>query len=385
MRVVVTGGGTYGHVSPIEPIIDELRAMDDSVRVLYIGMKGDRFSNLIKAGEQADAVAHIFSGKYRRYPDETPLQRLLDVTTHLLNLRDIVYIAFGLVHSYLLLKRFKPDVVFGKGGHVSVPVGLVASRLGVPLIIHESDSKLGIANRILLKHATSLCIGMPKVTGIADTYAGKTTYTGTPVRRTFRDALRVSPAKLKQTLGLDAKMPLVVISGGSQGAASINRTVFAALPKLTEVAQIVHVVGDDHVKEGERAAATLGQAGQKRYLCIGFTSQLADYFAAADVVVTRSSATSFAELAYLHKPVILIPAAHLSDQIQNAKNIGEVQAAAVIEEANMDELYSTLLKLLESASARNALAVRITRYAKPAAAHDIAQLLIKSAKKADAS
>ena len=375
MRVVITGGGTYGHVSPLEPIAEHIRQLDSSSTILFIGMKGDRFSQLLEKGRHVDDVVLIRAGKYRRYPDESILTQLIDVKTHALNVRDLSRVILGMLRAHRALKQFKPDVVFGNGGHVSVPVGWAANRLKIPLVIHESDSKLGMANRLLARRAKAVCTGMPTEV-YAQKFRGKLEYTGIPIRRSFADAVAQDRLALMQSLGLDPQRKTIVVSGSSLGAESINKALLSALPRLLETMQVVHITGEKNLSSVTEAAKGLA-IDLRHYQAIGFTNAIAAYYAAADVVVNRASATVFAELAYLGKPTILIPADHLSDQVKNAEQIGTRRAAIIIREADISRLGHAIHELAGSPSQLEQLSDQIAAYAVPDSADRIVKTLLR--------
>lgn len=375
MRVVITGGGTYGHVSPLEPIADHIRQLDSPNTILFIGMKGDQFSRLLAKGKHVDDVILISTGKYRRYPDEPFLRRLFDVKTHVLNVRDLFRIVFGAMRARRAMKQFEPDVVFGNGGHVSVPVGWAAGRLGIPLVIHESDSKMGMANRLLARKAKVICTGMPTIT-YSKKFADKLEHTGIPIRRSFAEAVAQKRVDLMQKLGLDPELKTVVVSGSSQGAMAINEALIQALPQLLKQVQVVHITGEKNLAVVTQAAKQL-DIQLERYQAIGFTESIAEYYAVADVVVNRASATVFAELAYLSKPTILIPADHLSDQVENAEQIATRRAAIVLRESNINQLGHTIVELLQSPSQLEQLSDQITAYAVPDATDRIVKILLR--------
>lgn len=377
VKIVLTGGGTYGHVSPLQPIIEQLREVDNESDTLFIGMKGDRFSKMIEVPKHVDSTAMINSGKYRRYPDEPRLKRMFDFKTNLLNIRDLLYVAMGVAQSLVILKKYSPDVIFGNGGHVSVPVGWAARILNIPMVIHESDALPGIANKLLAEKSAKICLGMP----VAEGYGvfsdpNKTVFTGIPIRKSFKISAKTNKGKLRAELGLDKTRKTVAISGGSQGAGSINNAIVTALPVLLQDYQIIHITGDANLENVERSASDLG-VDLVNYHPIGFTDIIDKYFAAADLVVTRASATTFSELAVLAKPTILIPAPHLSDQIENAQTAAKQGAAAVVEGRDAGSLVDEIKRLLADEPQLKKLAKGISVLAKPDSDLQIAELLME--------
>ena len=149
VHIVLTGGGSAGHVTPLKALAGELKRQIPGCELTFVAQENDQFAQVIEAGKDVDTVISIRAGKYRRYPNESTLKRLFDARTHALNGRDMLLNLRATWQSYRYLQKARPDAVLGKGGFVSVPVGLAAHRLGIPLVIHESDSRLGLANRIL--------------------------------------------------------------------------------------------------------------------------------------------------------------------------------------------------------------------------------------------
>jgi UDP-N-acetylglucosamine--N-acetylmuramyl-(pentapeptide) pyrophosphoryl-undecaprenol N-acetylglucosamine transferase len=379
MRVVVTGGGTYGHVSPLEPIVASLKKdTADKVEVMFIAQKNDRFAELLSAPEHVDSVIKISAGKYRRYPNESRFQRLLDVRTHLLNARDVFFIIAGTIKAYFILRKFKPDVVFGKGGYVSVPVGWAAHFLNIPLVIHESDTRPGMANKLLSKYARGIALGLPTDTNLFDKAITK--FTGIPVRESFKSDGH-NKADIKRLLKLDTTLPLITVSGGSLGAKAINDAIIQNLGMLTEKTQLVHITGESNLTT---VMTTLQKSGQntKNYRAVGFTKELDLYFKASDLVITRASATTFSELAVLGVATILIPASQLDDQIENARVLKEKGVVETVSEneidANPKYLPELALAIINEPSRISTLQTAIKSVAKPNAASELAQM-IKSA------
>ena len=376
MRIAVTGGGTAGHVTPLKSVIHELKKIDSSIEILFIAQKGDRFADLLDHGSEVDHVHYIQAGKYRRYPDETTMQRILDIETHALNARDVFRTGGAVWASYRVLKQFKPDVVFGNGGYVSVPVGWATSRLNIPLVIHESDARPGIATRLLTSRAHKILSGVPTKT---TTMRGKALeYVGIPLRPAFTEPSKDSQAEIKEKLGFDPKKSLVTIAGSSLGAEAINTAVISSIDRLLKTTQVAHITGKDHHAEVAKAIDASGV--KEGYEAISFTDHIDQYFKASDVVINRASATVFAELAALGKATILIPAPQLSDQLENARVLLDKGAVQVIEQAPLDDapelLVNRIEELLGDAKEKARLEKEIKTLAKPDASHKLAEILM---------
>ena len=373
MRIILTGGGTGGHVTPLKPVIQQLKQIDPSVEIMFVGQKNDPFSQLIQPDGEVDQVELINTGKYRRYPNESLLQRLFDVSTHGRNFIDVFKIAASTIRSIRLIRKFKPDVVFGNGGFVSVPVGWAASFAKVPLVIHESDARPGVATRILSGRSNKVLFGVPTRT---TTIKGKAVeFVGIPLRQAFTQPQKHSKEDLKLKLGFDPKLPLVTVSGGSLGAEAINNALIASIPLIVEKAQIAHITGDKNLERLH--SQTTDSVDSEKYQAIGFTDSIDSFFAASDIVVTRASATTFSELACLGKATILIPAKQLSDQIENASVLNEKGVAEVIDEHDLETdgslLGNYIVELLGDGPRLHKLQDAIAKMAKPDAARAVAK------------
>ena len=331
---------------------------------------------LMKNAAVPVAVSVIAAGKFRRYHGESLLQRVLDIKTNLLNLRDLVYIAVGFFQSIVHLISFKPDVVFAKGGYVCLPMGVAARLLSIPLVIHDSDMRPGLTNRVLSRFATKIATGAP--TKYYSYPESITTHTGVPISDEFTPVKAQDQSALKEKLGVQPSRPLVVVTGGGLGARSINMATVKAASRLVERGvSIFHITGKRHYEDVLRAAVT-----SAHYKITPFVyKDMAKVLGAADVVVTRASATFMQELAGLKKPVIAVPAAHLGDQQKNATVFSAADAAVILQDGEIgrESTYEDALwELLRDESRRKELAGNLHEFAKPTAAHEVAELIISS-------
>ncbi|MEM7080567.1 MAG: undecaprenyldiphospho-muramoylpentapeptide beta-N-acetylglucosaminyltransferase [Pseudomonadota bacterium] len=291
-HMLVTGGGTAGHVLPALPVMRT--ALDEGWQVSFIGTHSGLEADLIEALEvEFYAVA---TGKLRRYFSWE-------------NVTDLLRVLLGIWQSYWLLGRLRPDVVFSKGGFVSFPVGFAAWLRRIPVVAHESDLTPGLANRLLLPFVSILCTSFAaEHEDSKRSRRHKIVHTGTPLREVMRDG---DATRGRAFLGLDDR-PLLVVTGGSLGAAHLNAVVRDALPELLTRYAVVHVCGP-----GKRAALELDGYQQFEYL----SEEWGDVVAAADVVLSRAGANSLFEWVALGKLNILVPLsakASRGDQIDNA-------------------------------------------------------------------
>lgn len=319
-RIILTGGGTAGHVTPNIALLPELK--NHNFDVHYIGSYDGIEKKLI---EEFDISYHgISSGKLRRYFDPK-------------NFSDPFKVIKGYYESVKLMKKWKPDVVFSKGGFVSVPVVLAAKRCKVPTIIHESDMTPGLANKICIPCATKICANFPET--VKALPAEKTVLTGTPIRKEL-----FSGNKL---LGLEfcnftINKPIILVIGGSLGSVVVNEAIRSILPTLLKKYQIIHLCGKDKVDQS--LTSTKGYV-QFEYI----KKELSDLMDAADLVISRAGANAICELLALRKPNILIPlsaAASRGDQILNADSFEKQGFSYVIKEEELTG--ETLEKAVET-------------------------------------
>lgn len=308
-KIVFTGGGTAGHVTPNIALLPFLQK--EGYDAYYIGSYNGIEKRLM---EDFDVPYYgISTGKFRRYFD-------------LKNLSDPFRVLKGYSQALKILKELKPDIVFSKGGFVSVPVVRAAAALKIPCIIHESDMTPGLANKLCIPVATKVCCNFPET--IKYVPSGKAVLTGSPIRAELTTGSKLAALEL---CGFTANKPVVMVIGGSQGAASVNVMVREALPKLLEDFQVVHICGKDKV---DNLMLTIPGYKQFEYL----KSDLKDVFAMADVVISRAGANAICELLALKKPNLLIPlqAGSRGDQILNARSFEEQGFSITVREDFID-------------------------------------------------
>lgn len=310
-KIVLTGGGTAGHVTPNIALIEKLRS--EGYDISYIGSYDGIEKGLI---EKIGILYYgISSGKLRRYLSAK-------------NVSDIFRVIKGMREAKKLMKKLKPDVVFSKGGFVSVPVVYAAKSCKVPAIIHESDMTPGLANRLCIKKAARVCYNFPET--IKYLPAGKAVHTGTPLRR---ELFAGSREKGLEFTGFDGSKPVLLIVGGSTGALRVNEAIWSILDTLLEKFDIIHLCG-----KGKKKAELDGRAGYVQYEYI--SEELKDLFALADVVVSRAGANAVCELLALRKPTVLVPlsaAASRGDQILNAESFERAGYSFLLREENLTD------------------------------------------------
>lgn len=337
-RIVLTGGGTAGHVTPNIALIPRLRELN--YEIYYIGSYEGIEKKLI---EDFDIPYYgIATGKFRRYFDPK-------------NFTDPFRVMKGYSEARKYLKDLKPDIVFSKGGFVSVPVVRAAASLDIPCIIHESDMTPGLANKFCIPVASKVCCNFPETIQMLP--EGKAILTGSPIREELARGNKIAAYDICR---FTSNKPVVMIIGGSLGAEAINKTVRDALPKLLQDFQVVHICGKDKVDN-----LMLNITGYKQFEYV--KTELKDIFAMADVVVSRAGANSICELLALKKPNLLIPlSTHSSrgDQLLNAKSFESQGFSLLIDEdyltenllvEKVHELYFTRQTYIDAMSRSNQL------------------------------
>lgn len=376
------GGGSGGHVTPVLAVLHTLKEHDPRLEVCFVtdSKFGSQAEAIMKNSGLRVEVRQIHAGKLRRYHRVSVWQQIVDLPTVFKNFRDIFTTLVGFVQSLWLLLRFKPDVVFTKGGFVCVPVGLAAKLLGLPLVIHDSDAHPGLANRILSRWATTIATGSP-----VEHYPyprEKTHYVGIPVDPAFVPVDEAKQRELKAELGFhDITKPLIVVTGGGLGALNINRAVVSIAPQLVTHASIYHITGtltyDDVIAHAPELID---------YHIVPFVSTgMAPVLGAADIVVSRVGATTMQELAALAKPVVMVPNPVLTGghQLKNAAVYEETDAAVTVDEEELEKnplvLRRALEELLGDEQRRKALGKALHAFARPDAALDMAALIVDAA------
>ena len=308
-RIILTGGGTAGHVTPNIALIPRLRELGYDIQ--YVGSYTGIEKELI---EPFGIPYHgISSGKLRRY-------------FSLQNFTDPFRVLKGFREARKLIKELKPDVIFSKGGFVSVPVVLAGKKGKVPVIIHESDMTPGLANKIAIPSASKVCCNFPE--SLECRPEGKAVLTGSPIRQELLSGNKIAAMDM---CGFTADKPVILVIGGSLGSVIVNNAVREALPDLLNNFQVIHLCG-----KGKTDESLNGMKGYCQFEYI--KNELRDIFALADIVISRAGANAICELLALRKPNLLIPLsakASRGDQILNARSFERQGFSLVIEEENL--------------------------------------------------
>lgn len=323
-RIILTGGGTAGHVTPNLALYPELQK--NGFEVSYIGSYTGMEKGLVeKAGIPYYGIS---SGKLRRYFD-------------LKNFTDPFRVIKGYFEARSLMKQLKPDIVFSKGGFVAVPVVIAANRAGIPVISHESDMTPGLANKLSLSFCTKICCNFPETLQYLP--KDKAVLSGCPIRA---ELLTGSKEEGLRLTGFNTAKPVLLIIGGSLGSVKVNNAVRSILPDLLKEYQVVHLCGKGNLDE---TLTSMPGYVQYEYM----SDPLKHLFAMADIIISRAGANAICELLALQKPALLIPlsaAASRGDQILNAESFKKQGFSDVLEEENLtsETLYQAVTSLYKN-------------------------------------
>lgn len=357
---------------PVLALCQALRSQNKSAEIFFIGTGDSAEQELVTA--QGLKYYSVPSGKFRRY-GRGVVTELTDIKTIRANVRDAGRYINGRRRARAILRELNPDVVFTKGSNPSVPVGQAASQLGIPLVIHESDSIMGLANRVLARKASAIATGFPIQHFDRLKTKATLTYTGSPIREALEEG---DASRADKHFKLEPKRPVLLVIGGSQGALPINKIIWESLDMLTQHVQIIHQAGSHSIDEALKYA-------RPRYFPVErLGDELADVYERSDIVISRAGATTLAELAHFRKPAILIPwpGAANDHQVANAAYFSHKGAARVIEQDHLTPatLVEAVESLLKHPNDRMHLGEAIGRLAKPDAAGELARLVIKTGK-----
>lgn len=374
--VVLSGGGTGGHITPILAVAHELKKQDPTIKTIYIGERNGKFKELTSSHEAIDETHEIWAGKFRRYHGESWLKRILDVRTNVLNIRDVFYFAIGTAQSWRLIGKLKPSVVFLKGGFVGVPVGLAAAGRHIPFVTHDSDALPGLANRLVGRWARTHAVALPP-----ETYAypqSKTVQVGVLVESNFQPVSMAIQAQMKEQIGVPVTATMLLVTGGSSGAHNINVAIKSIAAQLLESYPDLRIVH----QAGKGKAGIYGEYAHERLQVIEFMRPMYAYTGAADIVVSRASGNTIAELGTQGKAVIAVanPLLTGGHQVKNAQALEAAQAALTVSETaqatNAQDLLAAIKDLLDHPDKRAQLGATLQRITLTNAAEKLAQLLI---------
>jgi UDP-N-acetylglucosamine--N-acetylmuramyl-(pentapeptide) pyrophosphoryl-undecaprenol N-acetylglucosamine transferase len=368
LRVLVSGGGTGGHIYPAVAVARELEQRFRA-EILYIGDSDGLETRLVP--EAGFRLVTIHAGR---------LQRHWSART----MRDLARVPIGFVEARRQVRAFAPHVAFTSGGYVAVPAGFATRRLGAPLLIHQQDVPPNLANRLLRRLATEITVSFEE--SLRYFPKSKTHVVGNPVRDAIVSVAGTDPRVHKRTLGFSPAFPLLVVTGGSQGARHVNQALVAALPRLLERFQVLHISGQRIYDETAAAASErmqgLPEHVAARYRLVPYLDdEMPIALAAADLIVARAGAATLAELAVLGKPSVLVPlmpGLGGSPQEANAAMFAHHGATRVILDAELsgERLFEEIATIFADPDTRARLGLQARTLARPDAARELAESVV---------
>ncbi|HEY4384233.1 MAG TPA: undecaprenyldiphospho-muramoylpentapeptide beta-N-acetylglucosaminyltransferase [Ktedonobacteraceae bacterium] len=371
MRVLISGGGTGGHVYPALAVATRLRDLYQA-DILYLGSDDGLETQLVPAAGLR--LATVQAGKLQRY-----------LSWH--TVKGVARVPLGMVQALSIVRRFRPEVAFTSGGYVAVPAGLAARVQNVPLLMHQQDVPPNLANRLLAPIATRISVAFAG--SLPYFSADKSLLLGNPLRQELLDVRQTAPQEAKQTLGFAQDLPLVLITGGSQGARHLNQVLCRALPELLPFCQVLQISGQKLFAETQTLSAGmlegLSSDVRQRYHLVPYMSdEMPLALRAADLVICRSGASTLSELALLAKASVLVPLPPTmgkSPQEANAAFMAKHRAALVIknEELQPAPLVEQVRSILLSEETRQELSRAIAAFGKEDATQEIVATLVNMA------
>jgi UDP-N-acetylglucosamine--N-acetylmuramyl-(pentapeptide) pyrophosphoryl-undecaprenol N-acetylglucosamine transferase len=362
MRVIISGGGTGGHIYPAIAIANELKAINPSTEILFVGAEGKmEMEKVPRAGYKIVGLPVV------------GIKRELTLD----NLSFPVKLGRSLLKARQIVRDFKPDVAVGVGGYASGPVLLAATMKGVPTLIQEQNSYAGLTNKALARWAKRICVAYSGMEAFFP--ASKIKLTGNPVRNDIQFADQQIEAG-RELFNVSPNRPTLLVIGGSQGARTINESIEAGLQRFADAdVQVIWQTGPAFIEQAKTAVAAIGSSLITPY---DFIYEMDKAYAIADAVVSRAGALSVSELCLVGRPAILVPfpAAAEDHQTKNAMSLVEHNAALLVNDRTAREtLVTAALNLLNNSTQRQQLSAAIKTLAKPNAARDIAEEVIKLA------
>jgi len=382
LSIMIVGGGSGGHVTPLLAVATALKKMHPKSRLTVVGRKGENLQEVIE-DDSINEVFLISAGKFRRYHGESFLTHILDFKTVLLNFRDFFRVIAGIFQAWHLLRKERPSSIMLKGGFVSVPVGVAARWLKIPYITHDSDAIPGLANRLTAKHAVYNTTALPTEAYPYD--SSKAIQVGIPLRQEFSKVSKEDAAEFKKELGINPKDRVLFCMGGGLGAQRLNKSVASiskSLLKRYPELEIIHVSGKSLFEETKKLYhQQLQEDLYNRVRIMDFSNDLYKLSGAADVIVSRAGATSIAEFALQAKPCVILPNPLLTggQQTQNAKVLSDNEAAVIIDEDDSGALERAVYDLLDSPKKCSDLSEKLHRLSQDDSSKKIAELLVKIA------
>lgn len=363
-RIIISGGGTGGHIFPALSIADAIRAKHPDAKILFVGA-----DNRMEMQRVPDAGYDIVGLPIAGFDRKNMLK----------NVKVLWKIFKSQRMAKKIIKDFAPQAAVGVGGYASGPTLKMAASMNIPTLIQEQNSYAGVTNKILSKHARMICVAYDGMERFFP--KEKIKFTGNPVRKNLLE-MRANRKEAIKAMGLDENRKCVLIVGGSLGARSINEGIIASIEKIraNNDIQFIWQTGKLYFEEMKKRAAELGKP--ENLTITDFVSNMASALSAADIVVSRAGAGSISEFALLGKAVILVPSPNVSEdhQTKNAMALVDKDAAIYVADANVkEELIDKAIETVNDGMKIALLEANIQKMAKPDAASEIADEVLKLA------
>lgn len=373
MRVLLTGGGTGGHIYPALAVARRLKETNEDVTILYVGTERGLESRIVPQ-----------EGIPFRAIEIEGFKRSLNFDGIKYNLRSIGLFLKSIRESKKIIKEFKPDVVLGTGGYVSAPIGYAAAKAGIPTIVHEQNSFLGLTNKFLIRYIDRLAISFDDIQSQVDGYEEKVVFTGNP---RAQEVAKAEMAMVDRVYGLDVTKPIILIFGGSRGANRINQAVVDAYPELvTRDYQVIFATGETHYETISAQLDTIATLKNNPHFVVKpYIHDMIEVLRHTSTIVSRSGATTIAEITVLGIPSILIPSPNVTEdhQTKNAMSLVNNQAAILLKEDKLsgESLLAQMDYLMHNPSARQAMGERAFELGEPYATDQVIQVMLDEMKK----
>lgn len=373
MRVLLTGGGTGGHIYPALAVARRLKEMEEDVTILYVGTERGLESRIVPEENIAFRSIEIEGFK-----------RNLNLEGIKYNFRSIGLFFKSIRESKKIIKEFKPDVVLGTGGYVSAPIGYAAAKAGVPTIIHEQNSFLGLTNKFLVRYIDRLAISFEDVLDQVSGHEDKVVFTGNP---RAQEVSKIGMPMIDTIYGLNVTKPIVLIFGGSRGAAKINEAVIKAYPQLvTRDYQIIFVTGEYYFEDVTRQLNTIAPLKNNPHFVVKpYIHNMINVLRHSSLIISRSGATTIAEITVLGVPSILIPSPNVTEdhQTKNAMSLVNNQAAILLKEAdlNAESFLREIDYVMTNSSVRQSMGERALELGEPFATDQLIQVMLDEIRK----
>lgn len=373
MRVLLTGGGTGGHIYPALAVARRLKEMEDDVTLLYVGTKRGLESTIVPKENIPFKTIEIEGFK-----------RGFDFQSIKYNLKSLKLFLTSIREAKEIIREFKPDVVLGTGGYVSAPMGYAAAKESIPTVVHEQNSFLGLTNKFLIRYIDRLAISFDEIYKQVEGYEEKVVFTGNP--RAQEVAAHEIPM-MDSIYGLDVLKPIVLIFGGSRGAAKINQAVVEAYPQLIRRNyQVIFVPGENHYEAIQQQLEQISPLQRNpKFVVKPYIHSMIETLRHTSTIVSRSGATTIAEITALGIPSVLIPSPNVTDdhQTQNAMSLVKHDAAILLKEEDLTgkTLLNQLVQLMENDEKRHDMRERSLEIGEPYATDQLIQILLDEIKK----